>query len=311
MPSESEIEAWKSDQLTKSEFFHRKLHEWGLLEIAYELENIKGEKLNWEIDLNITPAAWNKVIHRGIKPIRVFAHPQVLKENSKRVSYYRMLSMVSQKSMSNVCLSVNGCEFKGSSLDSTVALKLSKHLNKIICMLIENDDVIDEREFDLWRAMAAGSQAQGSWQNNKGTIAEDLIKDIIIRRLKDTGQLLSEGFEGRCKVSNLRDGRVIRMGSEPDVAFYKDEKIEIALEIKGGIDTAGALERFGAALKSLRRAKQENPEAITVLLMHEASMTATANGEIEGSTDIDYLFTIGDIISSDEKRGQLFGILQI
>jgi len=47
MPSESEIEAWKSDQLTKSEFFHRKLHEWGLLEIAYELENIKGEKLNW------------------------------------------------------------------------------------------------------------------------------------------------------------------------------------------------------------------------------------------------------------------------
>jgi hypothetical protein len=311
MSSDSEIAAWKSDQLTKSEFFHRKLHEWGLLEIAYELEGIKGENLNWKMDLNITTTAWDKVIHRGIKPIRIFAHPQVLIENPRRVSYYRMLSMVSQKSMSNVGLSVNSNEMNGSKLDRSVALNLSKHLNKIICMLIENDNVIDEREFDLWRAMTAGSQAQGSWQNSKGAAAEDIIKGIIERRLKETAQIQREGLEGRSKVFHLRDGRLIRMGSEPDVAFYKSDKIELALEIKGGIDTAGALERFGAALKSLRRAKQENPESITILLMHEASITATANGEIEGSSDIDHLFTIGDMISSDEKRSQLFGILKI
>lgn len=311
MSSDSEIAAWKSDQLTKSEFFHRKLHEWGLLEIAYELEGIKGENLNWKMDLNITTIAWDKVIHRGIKPIRIFAHPQVLIENPRRVSYYRMLSMVSQKSMSNVGLSVNSNEMNGSKLDRSVALNLSKHLNKIICMLIENDNVIDEREFDLWRAMTAGSQAQGSWQNSKGAAAEDIIKGIIERRLKETAQIQRDGFEGRSKIFHLKDGRLIRMGSEPDVAFYKSNKIELALEIKGGIDTAGALERFGAALKSLRRAKQESPESITILLMHEASITATANGEIEGSSDIDHLFTIGDMISSDDKRSQLFGILKI
>ncbi len=311
MSSDSEIAAWKSDQLTKSEFFHRKLHEWGLLEIAYELEGIKGENLNWKMDLNITTTAWDKVIHRGIKPIRIFAHPQVLIENPRRVSYYRMLSMVSQKSMSNVGLSVNSNEMNGSKLDRSVALNLSKHLNKIICMLIENDNVIDEREFDLWRAMTAGSKAQGSWQNSKGAAAEDIIKGIIERRLKETAQIQRDGLEGRSKIFHLKDGRLIRMGSEPDVAFYKSDKIELALEIKGGIDTAGALERFGAALKSLRRAKQENPEAITILLMHEASITATANGEIEGSSDIDHLFTIGDMISSDDKRSQLFGILKI
>jgi hypothetical protein len=311
MPSDNEIKAWKEDQLIRSEFFHRKLHEYGLLEIAYELESIKGEKLDWKIDLSITPLAWDKVIHKGIKPIRVFAHPQVLKENPKRVSYYRMLSMVSQKSMNNVGLSINGCEIYGHSLDSTSSLNLSKYLNKIICMLIENDDVIDEREFDLWRAMAAGTQAQGSWQNIKGNKAEILIKDTIEKRLKETNQMLKEGLEGRSKVSNLRDGRILRMGSEPDLAFYRNGKIEMALEIKGGIDTAGALERFGAALKSLRRAKLENPEAITILLMHEASITARANGEIDGSIDIDHLFTIGDMISSDEKRSQLFKILKI
>ncbi len=311
MPSDSEIAAWKSDQLTKSEFFHRKLHEWGLLEIAYELESIKGENLNWKMDLNISTTAWDKVIHRGIKPIRVFAHPQVLIENPRRVSYYRMLSMVSQKSMSNVGLSVNSSEMRGSRLDRSTALDISMHLNKIICMLIENDNVIDEREFDLWRAMTAGSQAQGSWQNSKGAAAEDIIKGIIEKRLKETAHVLKEDLEGRSKVFLLRDGRLVRMGSEPDVAFYKDDKIELALEIKGGIDTAGALERFGAALKSLRRAKQENPEAITILLLHEASITTTANGEIEGSSDIDHQFTIGDMISSDERRSQLFRILKI
>ena len=44
MPSDKEKESWTIDQITKSEFFHQKLHEWGLLEIAYELEGIKKEK---------------------------------------------------------------------------------------------------------------------------------------------------------------------------------------------------------------------------------------------------------------------------
>jgi hypothetical protein len=68
----------------------------------------------------------------------------------------------------------------------------------------------------------------------------------------------------------LKDGRTLTMGSEPDIAVYKDGKIQVAIEIKGGIDTAGALEWFGAALKSLNRAKQENPESVTVLVVHEA-----------------------------------------
>ncbi|CAD7770444.1 MAG: hypothetical protein KIIPBIDF_00173 [Candidatus Methanoperedenaceae archaeon GB50] len=98
MPSDKEKESWTIDQITKSEFFHQKLHEWGLLEIAYELEGIKGEELEWHLEnLNITTKAWNRVIHRGIKPIRVFAHPEVLKQNPKRVGYYRMLAMVSSK----------------------------------------------------------------------------------------------------------------------------------------------------------------------------------------------------------------------
>ena len=313
MPSDKEKESWTIDQITKSEFFHQKLHEWGLLEIAYELESIKGEDLEWNRkDLGITNRAWNKVIHRGIKPVRVFAHPEVLIQNPKRIGYYRMLAMVSQKSMSRVGLSINSYEKGKGQFNDETALHISKHLNKIVSILIEHDEKIDAREFDLWRGMAAGSQAQGSWQNTKGDRAEIVIKDIVERRIRERKLALEETSRGKGKILKLRAGRQFILGSEPDIGVYKNNLIQTAVEIKGGIDPAGVLERFGAALKSLRRAKQENSKSITILIMQGVSLTSKAEEEIEKSKSIiDYFFTIEDIIGNEDIRKDLFKILKI
>ena len=283
------------------------------MEIAYELEAIKGEELEWNLErLNISPKAWNKVIHRGIKPIRVFCHPDVLEEDPKRVSYYRMLAMVSQKSMSKVGLTVNGYEEGRKSFDKDTALKISKHLNRIISILIEHDEEIDAREFDLWRGMAAGSQAQGSWQNTKGDRAEIVIKELIERRVREKGLMIEATIHGKNERLKLKDGRMLVMGSEPDIGIYKDDKIQIAVEIKGGIDPAGVLERFGAALKSLRRAKRENPKSITVLIMQSVSLTSKAKEEISKSrATIDHFFTIEEVIGDESIRKQLFKVLMI
>jgi len=313
MPSNKEKESWTIDQITKSEFFHQKLHEWGLLEIAYELEGIKGEELEWHLEnLNITTKAWNRVIHRGIKPIRVFAHPEVLKQNPKRVGYYRMLAMVSQKSMARVGLSINRYEEGRSYLDDDAALEISKHLNKIISILIEHDETVDDREFDLWRGMAAGSQAQGSWQNTKGDRAEVVIKELIERRVREKGLIFEEKAHGKSETLKLKDERLLILGSEPDIGIYEDDIIQIAVEIKGGIDPAGVLERFGAALKSLRRAKQESPNSITILIMQGVSLTSKAMEEIDRSKSIiDYFFTIEDVIGNEDARKHLFKILKV
>jgi len=313
MPSDKEKESWTIDQITKSEFFHQKLHEWGLLEIAYELEGIKGEELEWHLEnLNITTKAWNRVIHRGIKPIRVFAHPEVLKQNPKRVGYYRMLAMVSQKSMARVGLSINRYEEGRSYLDDDAALEISKHLNKIISILIEHDETVDDREFDLWRGMAAGSQAQGSWQNTKGDRAEVVIKELIERRVREKGLIFEEKAHGKGETLKLKDERLLILGSEPDIGIYEDDIIQIAVEIKGGIDPAGVLERFGAALKSLRRAKQESPNSITILIMQGVSLTSKAMEEIDRSKSIiDYFFTIEDVIGNEDARKHLFKILKV
>ena len=92
--------AWALDQLQKSLFFHQRLHEWQLLEVAEQIEEISGESLAWDLrELEISEMAWKRIIHSGIKPIIVFAHPHVLANVNRSVGYYRVLSMVSQKSM--------------------------------------------------------------------------------------------------------------------------------------------------------------------------------------------------------------------
>jgi len=313
MPSDEEKKSWTIDQLTKSEFFHQKLHEWGLLEIAYELECVKGEKLRWNLKkLDISPKAWRKIIHRGIKPIRIFSHPDVLKVNSRRVGYYRTLAMVSQKSMQKVGLAINNYEAGRKKLDYNTALKISKHLNKIISILIEHDEKIDAREFNLWRGMAAGSQAQGSWQNEKGDRTEVIIKGLIERRLREKGLIIKETSRGKNKKLTLKDNRKLIMASEPDIGIYENNKIQAAVEIKGGIDPAGAQERFGAALKSLGNIKQKNSKAVTVLIMRKISLTSEVERNIErNKATINKFFTIEDIIENENSRGKLFKILKI
>ena len=166
-PNNANIDVWTLDQLAKSAFFHRKLHEWKLLEIAEQLETVRGEGLLWS-DLNIAEPAWNKVIHRGIKPVIVFAHPHVLRTVPGSAGYYRMLAMVSQKSMKRIGINLDSYEAGRPLTDEVGVLAAAQHLNRIISALIELDETLNAREFDLWRGMAAGSQAQGSWQNNKG-----------------------------------------------------------------------------------------------------------------------------------------------
>ena len=132
------------------------------------------------------------------------------------------------------------------------------------------------------------------------------------RRIRERKLALEETSRGKGKILKLRAGRQFILGSEPDIGVYKNNLIQTAVEIKGGIDPAGVLERFGAALKSLRRAKQENSKSITILIMQEVSLTTKAKEEIEKSKSIiDYFFTIEDIIGNEAVRTNLFKILKI
>jgi len=284
MRSHNKRDIWHLDQMTKSTFFHQKLHEWRLLEIADEIEQVKGEKLEWDIDkLAISQTAWNKVIHRGIKPVVIFAHPDIL-QTSKRYE-------------------------DGKRPESKIAKAIAQHLNKIISLLIELNAEIDVREFTLWRGMAAGSQAQGSWQNNKGDRIETVIRDIIRYRLREKQSIISEDESH----ISLTDGRTIRFSDEPDIGFYnEDKKTIVAIEIKGGIDKAAVLERIGASIKSLNRAKKENQDAVTILILQNISMTEQSLNDLQMNKNVvNYWFAIEEILKNKHKKEALFQLLHI
>ena len=313
MASSNKREAWLLDQLSKSEFFHQKLHEWGMLETANLIEQVKGEILTWNCDdLGISTTAWNKVIHRGIKPVIVFAHPQILMSISRAVGYYRMLAMVSQKSMQQVGLPSNRYEQGKAFPNEQIAWDMTQHLNKIISHLVETDEQIDAREFDLWRGMAAGSQAQGSWQNAKGSKVEILIKAMVQLKLREGNWIDNEASDTDETAMQLKDGRRIVFASEPDIGIYRDEKIIAAVEIKGGIDTAAVLERFGATLKSLIRAKEANPESITILILPGVSVTTRAREALNANRNVvNYWFILEEVINQEDQKEELFRLLAI
>ena len=110
----------------------------------------------------------------------------------------------------------------------------------------------------------------------------------------------------------LRDGRVVEFRDEPDVAFYKNDKIQAAVEIKGGIDTAGVLERVGAAIKSLRRARAENRRATTILILHGVSMTERARRDLDINREaVNHWFSIEDILEDKSQCDEVFRLLSI
>lgn len=282
-----------------------------MLETASQIEQVRGETLEWNRrQLDISPKAWDKIVHRGIKPVLVFAHPRILMSIPRAVSYYRMIAMVSQKSMDRLGLSVTRYESSDTLPDTTTSQTIARHLNKIISHLIEADEQIDAREFDLWRGMAAGSQAQGSWQNAKGARIEFIVRGLLQRRLRERKLISDETADGTRM--ELMDKRTVIFADEPDVAFYKHNRIEVAIEIKGGIDTAGVLERIGAAMKSLSRTKKDNPDAITILILQGISVTPQARRDLRTNKGtVNYWFKVEEIVGDERKRERLFEVLGI
>jgi hypothetical protein len=305
MPKDpAKFEDCAQEQTTKSLFFHQKLHEWGLLEVARAIEAFDGSRVEWNLqDLCISEHAWNRVIHGGIAPVRVFAHPAVLQSIARSVGYYRMLAMVSQKSMKNVGLDTQPYE-QGKAPDEEVALRLARHLNRIICRVVETetDPRINAREIDLWRGMAAGSQAQGAWQNAKGSEYESVVRQLLTARLvarnlvnlQDTSQLI------------LRDGRKVIFGADPDISMVRESTVLAAVEVKGGIDPAGAHERLGASIKTLRDCKAQETRCVTLLLLRKGTLTSRLVERLDQSKeDITRWFTIEDLLN-DERQLEEF-----
>ncbi len=200
-------------------------------------------------DLLISDKAWKYVVSSDIDPRFVFAHPDIVRAYPETSLYYRGLSLLSQKRVGQAVTSVTKWE------DGTWRRRppyekvrdVCRAYNTIICSIIEGttDWTLENGYRNIMATVGIG--LDGSWSNRIGKDAEALVKALITDWLRSQGLVCVKRSN---RVFEIKDGVTLIFGNEPDILFKKDDEYIVTIEIKGGKDPAGALERLGAVQKS-------------------------------------------------------------
>ena len=91
----------------------------------------------------------------------------------------------------------------------------------------------------------------------------------------------------------LADGVHMKFGSEPDIAFEREGSLAVLIEIKGGKDPAGALERLGAIKKTF----DEGPVGCKNFLV-AGVVTPTMRERLQ-EMRIEHVFDIDELLEDD------------
>lgn len=162
--------------------------------------------------------------------------------------------------------------------------------------------------------MNFGSQINGSWRNEIGIEGSRRVKELLLKYLLDH-RLISEAQSKDGSVLSLKrplladdvlgftvtNNYKVIFGSEPDISIISPKGIlDAAIEVKAGIDPAGALERYGAAKKSFDRALRESKSATTIYLA--SCITEGVKKAISDDRLVRREFNLTDIFVSEEAK---------
>ncbi len=263
------------------------------------------EKYEGELDfhplekLMISEKAWNYVNESSFNHKLVFAHPFLLQAHPEVSTYYRGVALLSRKRVSDLAVSVESWEerTRKSHIGEKQLYRVVRLYNAVISSIIEgsNSWTLENGYRNIIANMGIG--LDGTVRNIIGQDAEKLVKARIKTWLKDQGLIVdSNDNETSFKLVN---GYSMRYGSEPDIAFLKSLKdaseVVATIEIKGGKDPAGALERLGAIQKSFR---ETPPGSVNMLI---AGVITSAMQERLTSLGISKVFLLDDLTSDGEK----------
>jgi hypothetical protein len=244
-----------------------------------------------------------------------------LVEHPSLIRYYRNVAAISLKGVQYLAFDVTKYD-KGNnnSLNYKAALTLAKLFNSHVSTIIESTISIDFEKIKSLMFTSVGCTIDGSWRNKIGEEAETMIKSYIMR-LCTNKQLVEsmidknnrpEEFEQdidyissitRYKGIKLKNKKAILFSNEPDIKFIdKSAKPVAVIEVKGGTDPAGALERLGAIKKSFEQARNENPDVLTILAV--SCITDEMETRLNKDKLIDSIFNLTAIIYDMDKRDE-------
>ncbi|MCL2051440.1 MAG: XcyI family restriction endonuclease [Lachnospiraceae bacterium] len=324
------IEVTKESYLLKSTFFYNKLQKDGYFDLFMQVQNLcnlEGSKLNWSqrADWKISDIAWKTIKSSSLDPMLVFVHPKILQLNPSFLKYYRSVAMIPQKGLKSITgvsnvERIEGGKVEAGALSSAVIEKLISSINEVLSLVITLSTDISENEIQGMMYATAGINIEGSWRNAIGSEGERVIRSIILRELltqKDISSFcdrqnktkaISEFDENEIldsieniKTVYLKNGCSMVFSSEPDIILHDDCGATVGvIEIKAGLDPAGALERLGAMLKSFENTLAEYPNAITILVA--SCITDEVETRLSASMSVRQKYITANVTSNESSQ---------
>ena len=200
-------------------------------------------------NLMISEGAWKHTANSNINPKLVFAHPDLLYHHPESSQYYRGIALLSQKQVSMLAAQVASWEdgSRKKSPKREACLRVARLYNAVISSIIEDssDWTLENGYRNILATM--GIRLDGMYRNRIGRIAEQLIKSRLTLWAQNKSLVVCQTDKGTFQ---LVGNAVMQYGTEPDIKFEKSGQTIATIEIKGGKDPAGALERLGAVQKS-------------------------------------------------------------
>ena len=266
----------------------------------------------------ISQYAWAHVRNLGLNPVSVFCHPDMLVEEPFVSLYYRGISGLSLKEVQNQARSVVNWEVEPDDrrrkprVTADVAAQVSGLYNSVISSIIENatDWTLENGYRNIIASL--GITFDGSMRNTIGRLPEQRIRRLLLRYVFENGMLTSPEYSDADSLPDapangeytLRDHFVMTFSSEPDVAFRRDNSLEATIEIKGGIDPAGALERLGAADKSAQAAIEVNPRCKNFLIA--GVITPEMRRRLDQSRLFEKDFLLVELLADESRQADFF-----
>ena len=242
--------------------------------------------------LCISDDAWQHVRAAEIEPRLVFAHPDILKLIPDASLHYRGIALLSLKRVQEIAGAVDGWERSPTKARVTEkkALDLCRLYNAVISSII-----LDNADWTLENGhrnilATIGITEDGSIRNIIGQEAERAIKHRLLAWVRENGLLSSDGAAEDGEQSwELIDDVTMVFGSEPDIAFRKAGRLAVLIEIKGGKDPAGALERLGAIKKTFDETPADCENFLVVGVVTDTMQSRLDQMRMKNRFDIDVL----------------------
>jgi len=319
--SDLQREAEQASYALRSSFFYRVHSLWpNLLQM---LSLAGGLKINWKgrKGFGISEAAWQRIQTQGIAPVNVFCHPEVIRATPPLITYYRCLALLPQKGAQRLAYTTKQFEDgKRTNLVEKQATKLARVFNGLISLLIESDQKWSLEQNRIAALLNLGTQVNGSWRNEIGAEGSRKVKELLISHFVRAG-LASDATRtdgSRIQIAELAGvpeappievirsfktpaGYMLTFASEPDVSIRSADGVLVStIEVKYGLDPAGALERYGAAKKSFEQAARENRRVHNIYLA--SCITPEVRNRISEDRLVNEDFNLTEVLGDAEKR---------